>query len=78
MNDADRAKAAERLTREPVLLDALASIRNDALDALTRHDADDKTGLIRLQQKALLTNEIIDVLDEYIRAGEVVPIRPVA
>ena len=65
------AKEAERLRNDPIFIKALADIRADALNALATADADNKTLIIRLQQVAVVTEEIRNVLDRYIMAADV-------
>lgn len=62
------AKEAERLLKDPVLLQALKDIRAEALDELARCDPEDMKMLIGFQQKALLTEEILSQLNRYILA----------
>jgi len=65
------AKEAERLKSDPIFIKALDDIRADALNALATADADNKTLIIRLQQVAVVTEEIRNVLDRYIMAADV-------
>lgn len=65
------AKEAARLRDDPIFLKALADIRADALNTLALADADDKTMILRLQQKAAVVDEIRAVLDRYIMAADV-------
>ena len=65
------AKEAERLKNDPILNKALDDIRADALNELVRANADDKSNIIRLQQVAVVTEEIRRVLDRYIMAADV-------
>lgn len=60
------AKEAERLKADELFNKALDDIRADALDALAAADADDKTMIVRLQQKVAVVDEIRAVLDRYI------------
>lgn len=62
---------AERLKLDPIFNKALDDIRADALGALALADADDKTMILRLQQKAAAIDEIRMVLDRYIMAADV-------
>ena len=65
------AKEAERLRSDPIFNKALDDIRADALNSLVTADADNKALIIRLQQVAVVTNEIRNVLDRYIMAASV-------
>lgn len=65
------AKEASRLKNDDTFQKALSDIRAEALDALATADADDKTMILRLQQKAAVIDEIRTVLDRYIMAADV-------
>jgi hypothetical protein len=65
------AKEADRLKNDEIFNKALADIRSDALNALATADADDKTMILRLQQRAAVIDEIRNVLDRYILAADV-------
>lgn len=65
------AKEAARLKSDEIFQKALTDIRTEALDALALADADDKTMILRLQQKAAVIDEIRTVLDRYIMAADV-------
>ena len=65
------AREADRLKNDPIFTEALADIRADALDALAIANADDKTMILRLQQKVAVIDEIRNVLDRYIMAADV-------
>ncbi len=65
------AKEADRLQNDPIFNDALDDIRADALDALALADADDKTMILRLQQKVAVIDEIRTTLASYIVAADV-------
>jgi hypothetical protein len=64
------AKEAERLQNDPVFTEALNAIRTEALDALAEADADNKTHILRLQQKVAVIDEIRAVLARQIMAGD--------
>ena len=64
-------KEAERLKNDEIFNKALADIRSDALNALATADADDKTTILRLQQRVAVIDEIRNVLDRYILAADV-------
>jgi hypothetical protein len=49
----------------------LEAIRSEALNALAGADADDKTSILRLQQKVAVIDEIRTTLDRYILAADV-------
>lgn len=65
------AKEADRLKNDPIFTKALDEIRADALNALALANADDKTTILRLQQKVAVIDEIRSVLDRYIIAADV-------
>lgn len=65
------AKEASRLKNDDTFQKALSDIRAEALDALATANADDKTMILRLQQKAAVIDEIRTVLDRYIMAADV-------
>jgi len=65
------AKEADRLKNDETFLKALSDIRAEALNALASADADDKTMILRLQQKVAVIDEIRNVLDRYIMAADV-------
>lgn len=66
------AKEAERLQNDPIFNEALQAIRAEALDALAVADADNKTMILRLQQKAAVIDEIRTTLARFILKGAVV------
>lgn len=65
------AKEAERLQNDPIFNNALDDIRAEALEALALADADDKTMILRLQQKVAVIDEIHTVLGRFILAADV-------
>ena len=65
------AKEAARLKSDETFNKALADIRSEALEALAEADADEIIGLLRLQQKVKVIDEIRNVLDRYIMAADV-------
>ena len=65
------AKEADRLKNDPIFNKALDDIRSDALAALVDANADDKTAILRLQQRAAVIEDIRNVLDRYIMAADV-------
>lgn len=65
------AKEAARLKADEIFNQALADIRSDALNELAKADADDKTMILRLQQKIAVIDEIRTTLDRYIMAADV-------
>jgi hypothetical protein len=70
--DSDHLKReADRLKSDPIFIKALVDIRSEALDALAEADADDKTMILRLQQKAAVIDEIRTTLARYIMAADV-------
>ena len=62
------ASEAKRLLADDTFAEALTSIRAKALNDLAAHDADDKTGIVRLQQKVAVTDEILGELQGMILA----------
>jgi hypothetical protein len=65
------AKEADRLRNDEIFNRALADIRSDALNALATINVDEKTMVLRLQQKVAVIDEIRSVLDRYIMAADV-------
>jgi hypothetical protein len=65
------AQEAARLKADPIFNKALDDIRADALNSLVTADPDNKSNLIRLQQVAVVADEIRNVLDRYILAADV-------
>ena len=70
MNAEHLAKEADRLQNDPIFIEALEDIRSDALDELAQANADDKTAILRLQQKVAVIDEIRVVLARYIIAAD--------
>ena len=64
-------KEADRLRKDPIFLKALSDIQAEALSALAVASADDKTLILRLQQKVAVIDEIRNCLDRYIIAADV-------
>lgn len=60
------AKEAARLKADEVLQQAFDTVRAEALDELATADADDKTMILRLQQKVAVIDEIRTTLDRFI------------
>lgn len=71
MSSEHLAKEAARLKSDPIFTKALEDIRAEALNALALANADDKTMIVRLQQKAVVIDEIRNALDRYIIAADV-------
>lgn len=66
------AKEADRLQNDPVFIEALKEIRAEALDALAVANADDKTMILRLQQKVAVIDEIPSMLSRFIlKTGQI-------
>lgn len=65
------AKEAERLKADPIFNKALDDIRADAMKELVTANPDDRSNIIRLQQVAVVADEIRNVLDRYIMAADV-------
>ncbi len=60
------ALEADRLVNDEFLQMALSEMRKDALEDLVLADADDKTKLLRLQQKVQVVDEVLSTLKGYI------------
>ena len=71
MNSDHLAKEAARLKADPIFNRALDDIRADAMKLLVTANPDDKSNVIRLQQVAVVADEIRNVLDRYIMAADV-------
>lgn len=71
MNSDHLAKEAARLKADPIFNKALDDIRADAMKLLVTANPDDKSNVIRLQQVAVVADEIRNVLDRYIMAADV-------
>lgn len=56
------ANEAKRLLADDTFAEALTRIRAKAFADLANADADDRTAIVRLQQKVKLTSEILDEL----------------
>jgi hypothetical protein len=65
------AKEADRLKNDDIFNKALSDIRAEALDELAIANADDKTMILRLQQKVSVIDEIRTTLGRYIMAADV-------
>lgn len=63
------AKEADRLKNDELFNRALDAIRSESLDALAAADADNKTMILRLQQKVAVIDEIRTTLGRYIMAA---------
>lgn len=64
------AQEADRLKNDPIFIKALEDIRADALNELVTADPTNTANIIRLQQVAVVTQEIRAVLDRYIVAAD--------
>lgn len=65
------AKEAARLKNDETFQYALTLIKGEALQMLADANADDKTMILRLQQKVAVIHEIRTTLDRYIMAADV-------
>jgi hypothetical protein len=66
------AKEADRLQNDPVFIEALKEIRAEALDELAVANADDKTMILRLQQKVAVIDDIRSMLSRFIlKTGQI-------
>jgi hypothetical protein len=63
------AKEAARLRDDDLFNMALDAIRTEALEDLANANADDKTAILRLQQRAVVVDEIRAMLDRYVMAA---------
>lgn len=63
------AAEATRLLSEPLLADAFAEVRMDALIALSEVDAADTNEILRLQAVANCLNDVVDLLKAKIIAS---------
>lgn len=62
------ASEAKRILTDDTFAEALTRVRVAALNELAEHDADDRTGIVRLQQKVAVTHEILAELQGMILA----------
>ncbi len=69
MEKSHLAAEAERLERDETLQTALDAIRSEAMEALAIADADDKTLILRLQQKVAVIDDIRSALKGMILRG---------
>ena len=63
------ASEATRLLSEPLLADAFAEVRMDALIALSEADAGDMKEILRLQAIATCLSDVVDLLKAKITAS---------
>jgi hypothetical protein len=63
------AKEAARLKADDIFNMALDLMKFEALSDLANADADNKTAILRLQQKVAVVDEIRATLDRYIMAA---------
>jgi hypothetical protein len=68
MNAEDYANEARRLLADMTFRSALSTVHYNALEALATVDADDKTAVLRLQQKAAVIEEVLSELEGAILA----------
>ena len=64
------SQEAARILADPVIMSAFQQVRQDALEALATADVDDKTMIMRLQNKAQVIDEILVLLIGKKLAGE--------
>ena len=64
------AKEAQRLSDDGIFNAALDLIRSEALDELSRTDAENTIAILRLQQRVAVVNDIRATLSRYVLAGE--------
>ena len=63
MTPEDYANEARRLLADMTFRSALSTVHYNALEALATVDADDKTAVLRLQQKAAVIEEVLSELE---------------
>lgn len=66
MNPEHLANEAERLKNDAILQKAFDDVKAEALESLATADADDKTMILRLQQRVAVIEEIRTQLDRYV------------
>ena len=71
MDKAFLAKEAERLSKDPTLIEAVRKIRARAIEALVKADADKATEIARLQAKTVVCDEFMAELMRMIDAAAV-------
>ena len=64
-----RAAEATRLLNEPLLAEAMTTVRMNALIALSEADAGDMKEILRLQAIATCLNDVLDLLRSSITAS---------
>lgn len=64
------AQEADRLSNDPIFIEALRQIRAETLDALAVADADDKTAILRLQQQVAVVDQIRTMLARFIMRSD--------
>ena len=62
MDDKQLSQEAARILADPVIMSAFQQVRQNALEALATADVDDKTMIMRLQNKAQVIDEILALL----------------
>lgn len=72
------AKEAERLLKDEVLVYAIGTMRQEALAALVRANANEPIEVLRAQQRVEACDEILSVLSTYVENGKTPDRRPVA
>lgn len=65
------AKEAERLSKDPVLLQAIINIRSMAIEALVKADPNKITDVARLQAKVTVCDEFMSELRQMVEAVKV-------
>jgi len=63
MTPEDYAAEARRLLSDMTFRSALSTVHYNALEALVTVNADDKTAVLRLQQKAAVIDEVLSELE---------------
>lgn len=62
------AKEAERLLKDKVLLHAIKELKSEAIEQLTKVDADNPAAILKWQAMHKQTDAVLDTLDNYILA----------
>lgn len=78
MNEQDKALAAGHLLSEPMLLDAIASLRADALESMVRIPATDADKIREYQAHVIALDGLVARLKSAILAGTPVKRQAVA
>lgn len=69
MKPEHKAKEAERLESDEVLIEALQQMKQEALEALAEADVQDTTNILRLQSQVAAVDGFRTMLTRFIIAG---------